>query len=249
MTETLEATTTKPAPDPSFWEDLIDIFFAPVGVFRRWAKKSAWPPLLFDVIAIAIISFFTFNTLEPIFEAEFDRNAAAQMAASKQKPTPQQQEAMAGVRDKMVTFGRYFVGVGVVINVVFLGIGVWLLGKLVGAATTFGPSMGIAAWAYMPRVLGSVAGGIQGLLMDPASFTSLQSITLGPGRFMSPDTSNPLLFQVAGRLDLFIVWETILLGVGLYAAFKIPKSRAAVFALLIWFVGTLPNIRNGLLAM
>src|SRR6478672_3567547 len=98
MTDTLEATTTKPAPEPSFWEDLIDIFFAPLGVMRRWGNKSFWPPLLFVVIATGVISFFTFNTLEPAIEADMDRAFAQQMAKSGQKPTAAQQEAMGKMR-------------------------------------------------------------------------------------------------------------------------------------------------------
>lgn len=247
MTDTLEA-TTKPAPEPGFWEDLIDIFYAPVGVFRRWAKKSFWPPMLFAVIAISIISYFTFNTLQPALEAEFDRNASAQMARSGQNQTPQAQEAIAKTRDLVLGAGRYFVGVGIFINIFLVGIGVWLVGKMF-TDTAFGTAMSISAWSYMPRVLGTVLAGVQGLLMDPATMRSIQSISIGPARFMDPDASNQLLFQIAGRLDLFIIWETILLGVGLYAAFKVSKSRAAVFAVVIWIIGSLPNIRNGLLAM
>lgn len=249
MTDTLDATVAKPAPEPSFWEDLVDIFFAPVGVFKRWAKKSFWPPLLFDAIAIAIISFFTFNTLQPAFEAEFDRNMAQQIAASGQKPTPQAEAAVAKSRDFVVNLGRYFAGPGILVAVFLIGAGVWLVGKLVGATTTFGTSVGIVAWSYVPRVLGSVVAGIQGLLMDPADMTSLQSISIGPARLMNPDTANPLLFQLAGRLDVFVIWTTILLAIGLYASFKVSKERAIAFGFLIWFVGSLQALRAGLLAM
>jgi hypothetical protein len=248
MTESLEV-TAKPAPEPSFWEDVIDIFFAPVGVFRRWAKKSFWPPLLFVALATALISFFTFNTMQPAFEAEFDRATAAQMAKGGQAASEQAQASIAKMRDVTVSIGRYFVGVGIFIAVFLLGVAVWLLGKLVGAETTFGTSIGIAAWSYVPRVLGAAIGGVQGLLLDPATLTSIQAFAIGPSRFMDPDSSNPLLFQLAGRFELFVLWTTVLLAIGVYASFKISKSRAAVFGVLIWFVGSLQALRTGFLAM
>ena len=74
MTESTANAAAAPAKSPSFWEDVIDIFYQPAEVFRRREGKSAWPPLLFVSIAIGVIVFATFNTLQPIFDAEFARS-------------------------------------------------------------------------------------------------------------------------------------------------------------------------------
>ena len=251
MPDTLEATVAKPAPEPSFWEDLVDIFFAPVGVFKRWEKKSFWPPLLFVVIATSIISFFTFNTLAPAIEADMDRAFQQQMAKSGQTPTAAQQEAMGKMRERIATFGRYATPIPLFFFILLLGFGVWVLGKSPGinATQTFGAAMVVASWAYMPRVLGAVLGGVQGLTMDISSMTTIQAISLGPVRFFDPDTTNPLLYQLLTRLDVMTIWVTILLAVGLYVTGHVTKGRAAAFGFLIWFVGSLWALRAGFLAM
>jgi len=251
MPDTLEATVAKPAPEPSFWEDLVDIFFAPVGVFQRWKKKSFWPPLLFVVIATSIISFFTFNTLAPAIEADMDRAFNQQMAKSGQKPTAAQQEAMGKMRERIGTFGRYATPIPLFFFVFLLGFGVWLLGKMPGinANQSFGAAMVVASWAYMPRVLGAVLGGVQGLTMDISSMNTIQAISLGPVRFFDPDTTNPLLYQFLTRLDLMTIWVTILLAVGLSVTGNVTKGRAAAFGVLIWFAGSLWALRTGLLAL
>src|SRR5262249_53233310 len=74
------APASAPVKEQSFWEDLIDIFFSPVGVFRRRQYKSVWPPLLFVAISIGVIVFVTYSTIQPVFEAEFNRATAAQAA-------------------------------------------------------------------------------------------------------------------------------------------------------------------------
>jgi Yip1 domain len=246
MTEPAVAEGTMPAPaKASFWEDLIDIFVSPAAVFRRRQGKSVWPPLLFVALAIGIIFFVTFDTISPIFDAEFNRNAAKQMAANP-RLTPEMMEQgkkFAGVGAK------YFSGVFMLVTMTILGLFTWLVGKVVGSVATLHDAMNIAAWSYMPRVLGSIAGAVQGLLMDPSKLNSQLSISLSPARFMDADASNPLLYQIAGRFDLMTLWVTILLGVGMYVLGRVSKGRAAVFAIIIWILGALPALRAAFLAM
>jgi hypothetical protein len=244
MTESAQPTTA--APQPSFWEDLIDIYFSPAGVFRRWQFKSMWPPTLFVAIAIGVITFFTFNTLAPAFEADIDRSMAA---AATSAPAAANAAAMEQGRNLVLNVTRYTVGLLMVLSIFIVGVGTWLLGKLVGGEHTFHAALVVAAWAYMPRVIGAVLGGIQGLLMDPASMKSVQSLSIGPARFFDPDVMNPLLYQLLGRLDLMILWTTVLLAIGLYVTGKVSKGQAAVFGLLIWFVGSLPVLRSGYMSM
>jgi hypothetical protein len=251
MDDTIQAAPAKPTPEPAFWEDLIDIFFAPVGVFRRWAKKSFWPPLLFVVLATSVISFFTFNTLAPAIDADMDRAFAQQMAKSGQTPTPAQQAAMSKMRERVATFGRYVTAIPLFFFILILGLGVWVLGKAPGidATQTLNAAIVVASWAYMPRVLGAVLGGVQGLLMDVSSMKTIQDISIGPVRFFDPDTTNPLLYQILTRLDLMTIWVTVLLAIGMYVTGKVTKGQAAAFGVLIWFVGSLWALRTGFLAM
>jgi hypothetical protein len=80
--------------------------------------------------------------------------------------------------------------------------------------------------------------------MDPEKLTGQLAISLSPARFMDPDTSNPVLYQMAGRLDLITIWVTILLAVGLYVTGKVTKEKAVIFGILIWIIGALPTLRQ-----
>ena len=245
MTESSSDVVSKPAPQPSFWEDLIDIFFAPVGVFQRWQNKSFWPPALFVAISIGVITFVTFNTLEPAFEAEIRRSMETAAKGGQRMPP----EALERTVRIGLTVSRYTISILMFLSIVIVGLASWVVGKLFGSKQTVKVAMVVAAWAYMPRVLGAVLGGVQGLLMDPSKLTSPLAISIGPARFLDVETANPLLLQLLGRLDLMIVWETVLLAIGLYVTGKVSKSNAVLFGVLIWFVGSLERLRAGFLAM
>jgi len=244
MTEPAVVERTVPAPPKvSFWEELIDIFFSPVGVFRRQENKSFWPPMLFVALSIGVIVFATFNTLEPIFDAEFTRSTAKQVAGN---PTPEQLELGKRIGMNVARFG---VTIIMMVTMSILGIFTWLLGKLVGSQQSVHAAFVVAAWSYVPRVLGAILGGVQGLVMDTSKFNSQLSISLSPARFMDADAANPLLYQLAGRFDLITIWVTILLAVGMYVTGKVSKGRAATFGVLIWVLGALPALRAAFLAM
>jgi hypothetical protein len=238
------APASVPVKEQSFWEDLIDIFFSPVGVFRRRQYKSFWPPLLFVSIATGVIVFATFNTLEPAFTAEFVRGPAKQLAKN-----PQMTQAMidrAGEIGNMVA--RYGVGVVFFFIVLLLGAVSWIVGKLVDSKQTFQAALVVAAWSYMPRVLGAILGGVQGLIMDPSKLTGQAALSIGPARFFNPDTTNALLLQVLLRFDLMTLWVTVLLAIGLYVTGKVSKKQAVIFGILIWVIGSLPALRQGFMA-
>ena len=242
------APASAPAKDQSFWEDLIDIFISPAGVFRRRQNKSMWPPLLFVSIAIGVIVFATFNTVQPVFEAEFNRAAAAQLAHNPGAARASQ-EQLAKIRDVSISVGKYVIGPTMLVTMLVLGLVSWIVGKLVGSKQTVQAALVVAAWSYMPRVLGAVLGGVQGLLMDPAKLTGQAALSIGPARFFDPDTANPLLLQLLLRFDLLTVWVTVLLAIGLYVTGKVTKERAVIFGILIWLVGSLPALRTGYMAM
>jgi hypothetical protein len=233
------------APKTSFWEDVFDIFVSPAAVFRRRQNSSVWPPMLFVAISIGIIFFATFNTLEPAFDAEFARNTAKAIAKNPQ--AAQNVEAMQKVQGFATAAIKYGAAPGAIITMFLLGSVAWLVGKIVGSSQTYNAALVVAAWSYMPRVLGALLSGVQGLLMDPESLKGPMSISIGPARFLDPDASNQLLFQLMGRFDLITIWVTVLLAIGLYVTGRVSKTSAAVFGVLMWVVGSLPALRQALL--
>lgn len=239
-----DATTPAAATDKaSFWEDLIDIFYQPSAVFARRQKASAWPPYLFVVIAMSVITFATFNAIEPALTADLQRAMAKTIAHN---PNMTQEMADKAV-DMQTKFGRYVAPLALAFGVFIVGLFTWILSKLFSAKEDFSGAMLITSYAYMPRVLGAVITAAFALLMDPAKLTSMSALTLSPARFYDPDTTSPFFLALMQRLDVFIIWETILLAIGVAVIGKTSKGKAAAFGVLIWIVGGLYLLRQAYL--
>lgn len=233
---------TDAAVDPtpskaSLWEDFIDIIYQPSLVFERRREGKFGLALLALVIINGILFFALHNGLAPIMDAEMAKAAAA-MAAKNPQITPDQIAAQQGMMEK-------FAGI---VYIVFLPIGVaiigallWLAGKIVGASTAFAGAVMIATYSYFPRVIETVLNAVQGLILPPESITSRFSVQIGPARFFD-SAANPFLLTILGGLDLFTIWSTVLLAIGLSVVARVPRSQAAIAAAIVWFVTLIPAL-------
>jgi hypothetical protein len=143
------------------------------------------------------------------------------------------------------------IGMFIFIPIAMFGVGLasWAVGKLFDATQTFRAAMVVAAYAYTPRIVEQVVHGLQGFVLDPAQLDGRFRVSFGPGRFLDPDTASPLLLAVVGRLDLFTLWITALIAIGLCVTGRIPLRRAAIAASLVWALGALPLIFGAIRAM
>jgi hypothetical protein len=62
---------------------------------------------------------------------------------------------------------------------------------------------------------------------------------------MDPDGSQVML-ALASRVDLFTIWVTVLLAIGLHVVGKITRQQAGIVAGLTWVVGALPAVFGAL---
>ena len=241
------ATQATPVATPraAIWEDFIDIFYAPSAVFRRRENGSFFIPLMVVTLLTGTIFYLNSGAMQPLFEAEFDREIARTM---RDRP-PIPPEAMDRMRGFMIRVGQVAAFVFIPIAIFSVGIVTWLVGKLVDAKQSFYAALVVSAYAFTPRALEGVVNGIQALFLDPAQMDGRFRITFGPGRFLDPDTTSPLLIAVVGRLDLFTVWITVLVAIGLCVTGRIPLRRAAIAAALVWVAGGLMPILQALRAM
>lgn len=236
--------STPPAADAGLWEDFIDIFYAPASVFARRATSGFALPMLVVSILVGVIFLADRGVIMPAFEADYARGAAAAMKKNPQI-TAEQMEMARGFTEKFLPI---IITLGTPITIFFVGVMLWLVGKLVDAKQSFGASLMVASYSYIPKILGTIALGILGLVSAPEMANGMSRLTLGLGHFLDPDTTSPALVVVAARIDVFTIWVTVLLAIGLSVTGKIPRSRAAVAAIIVWVLGGLYPLLNALRA-
>jgi Yip1-like protein len=233
----MSETATPPSQSSSKFEDLIDVFISPAELFRRRSDGKFGFGLLMLVLLVAVIFFATRSAIQPIMDAEFQR-----AMASRPNVTPEQMEIG---RKFSSSLAPVFVVVGIPITIFVLGLVVWLAGRVVGARVSYAQGATIATFAYFPKILESISGGVQALLMDESNLTSRFSVSLGLGRFLDHEKLTPLL-AFLGRVDLFTVWITALVAVGLKQMTGTTTGKAVAGAALVWLIGALPTLLQAL---
>jgi Yip1-like protein len=224
------------------WEDFVDIFYAPSSVFARRADGKFGKPLLFLVLVGTVLFFLTKNATQPIMDAEFARQSA-KMVAKNPNMTAEQ---MAQGRGFFEMFAPLFFAIGITFSVFGTGFVLWLVGKLFDAKESVVAAIMIATYSEVPRIVQLITNAAQGLVMSPEKLNSMNSVGFNLARFMDPDKASPVMIALASRVDLFTIWVTVLLAIGLYVVGRIPKQQAYIAAGITWLVGALPALLGAL---
>ena len=200
--------------------------------------------MLVVTVALTILAFTNSGVLTPIMDAEFQRQGEIAMRNNPQV-TMEQMESMRGIGEKVQKFGTI---VFIPLTIFIVGFMTWVVGKLVDSRQELHAALVVAAYSQVPRVVQSILVGVQGLLMKPEQLNSRFALDIGPARFYDPDATSQVLLAMLNRFDLFTIWVTILLAVGLYATGRVTKQRAAIAGLMFWVVGSIPALMAGLRA-
>jgi len=215
----------------SVWEDFIDIFYAPSAVFAR--RSGFIVPMLVVTLAAGLLYVVNSAVWSQVMDAEMTRA----LAKRSQSLTPEQIE---GARKIGTTFARISIFVFTPVIMFLTGLALWVVGKFFDAKETLRQAVMVAAYANVPRIVEGVATSVQGLLLDTSKFTGRWRVSLGLGRFFDPETTSPALLALLGRVDVFTIWVTVLLVIGLSVTGKIPRAKAAIAGVIVWFLGAVP---------
>ena len=231
------AASTPTLESASVWEDFLDIFYAPSSVFARRENGSFWIPLLVVCLAIGILFFVNSGVMDPIMDAEMARSMAEAMSDPRMTP-----EAAAQMQSMSSMIGKVSAFLAMPFVILCIALALWVTGKVVGARQSWHAALVVAAYAYVPKILESVLAGVQGFLVAPEQLDGRYRLTLGVGRFLDPDTTSPILVALVGRLDVFTIWVTVLLAIGLAVTGRIDRGRAALAGVIVWILGALPGV-------
>jgi hypothetical protein len=232
----LPPSTASPTGSPasaSKWEDFIDIFYSPAAVFARRMTSGFFIPMLVVTVLAGTLYMVNGAVWSQVMDAEMGRA----MAKRAQTLTPEQMQT---ARNFALTMSKVGAFVFTPIAIFLTGLALWVCGKFFESKQSLGQAVMVASYAYVPRVVEGVVTSVQGLLLDPSTFTGRWRVSLGVGRFLDPDATSPALLALVGRIDVFTIWVTVLLAIGLAVTGRISRGRAAIAAAIVWFLGALP---------
>ena len=230
------------APQATLWEDFIDIFTSPSEVFRRRENSGFGMQLLIVTVLFAIIVLGTKSLVQPVFDAEIARQTAQALKAHPEITADQINRQMA----MGAHLAPIFIIVAVPISVLLTGLALWVVGKIFESKQMVLSAIMVATYAFVPRIVGTVVGAIIAYFSDPDRLTGVARISVSLGQLLDPDRSSPVLMALLTRVDLFILWQTALLAIGLQVTGKVTKSSSYIAAALVWLIGALPPVLGAL---
>jgi uncharacterized protein YneF (UPF0154 family) len=238
MTEPVAAA---PPERAAMWEDFLEIFIKPAAVFERRKASGFIVPLLVLTVVFGLLFFGLKGAFQPIMQAENAR-AIAKVIAKNPQMTEDMRDAMTQRAASGGKLAPVFATVFFPIAVLLIGLCTWLAGKMVGAVTSLGAATMIATYSYCPRLLELLVSGAQALLLPEDQLVGRSSTALGLARPLDPDTTSSMVMALVLRVDVFTLWITFLIAVGLRVVGKVPMSRALAAAAIVWVLGALPGL-------
>ncbi len=190
-------------------------------------------------------------------QEQMEERIGTEMSAEQQA---QMEQAMSMAASPLIT--AVFPAAG---GVVMLAVGwlVWagalyLAGLALGGRSTFGQMFRTVVWVWLPYALRGllrtvyilVSGqlianpGLSGLVQEARPISEMVVAPPSPGQM--------LLVAVLSRIDLFLVWNLILLVIGVTVTTRLPRRKAVLVTLGVWLLLTtlslIPALVSGLFA-
>jgi Yip1 domain len=238
-----ESSPAEGAPDVGALARIPGALFSPGSTFEAIARRPTWipPVVLWTILSVAIAA---------VLVPRIDYEKLTRRAMEKRGQTVSEDRLQSIVEQQKKIGGAFTYAISACTPVVItLLVAAVLLGsfKAFGWELTFKQSLGAAAHAFLPGMVGAIL--LLVLLprretVDPSAIGDLLRSNLG---FLVERDSAKALHSLLGSLDLFSIWSLVLFSIGYSAAAKIRRGQAAAVVVSLWAVFVLA--RAGLAAV
>jgi hypothetical protein len=133
-----------------------------------------------------------------------------------------------------------------------------LMGTMVGGNNTFGQMFRAVVWSWLPQTLRSLLQAVyvplSGEVIKNAGLKGLAvRAAAAPGDIVPPPGTGELALQsFLAQIDLFQIWNFILLVVVVVATARLSRRKAFLITLIVWVLITLvrmlPTLVSGMVS-
>lgn len=218
--------------------------FSPKATFASIAQKPTWlaPIILSCLVAIALMAVFGSRVG---WQRAVERNIQNNPITARQmdQMSPEQRQQSINVQVKIFPYIFYASAVAgpFIFTLILAAILLGLFNLGFGARVDLKRSMGIVAYAFVPRILYALLGILVIFLKDPSQVDIQNLLASNPGALLSHETTARWLMVLATQIDFFTFWIMILLAMGFHAANPKKISTGSAFAgiaglWLVWII-------------
>jgi hypothetical protein len=225
------ATATK---SPSVLEDIVDVFYQPAAVFERRRGAGFGVAWLIYAIVTALMVYAAQPAMRPVMMQQADK-AIEKINANPSIPADQKESianrVRSGFESPWAVVGQMVI---VPLTVFVTAFVLWLVGKLFGSAASYGQTAMVATFAQFPRLLLTALMTAFFLATGREAQTQF-GLTLSPAAFLGADAS-PIYAALLSRLDIGVLWATVLLGLGVSITGRTSRTQGYAAAAVVWLI-------------
>lgn len=217
---------------PSLLGLIFGIIDRPRATFQAIVAQPRWPVWVTPLVIIILCQTVLLVAQAP-FQVDLARQQAEQQLAT--LPAGQAEAARSMMETTLslpfilgtgLTFGAAALVIGILAQAVFL----YFAALVLGGEVNFGAIFRVSLWSRLPMAIGLLAqAGFIAFTQQMIHYPGL-SFLVGAGDFIQ-DAQNPL-YALFSQLDLFWLWQVLLLVIGLAVAARLGKGKALILALL-----------------
>lgn len=224
----------------SLIEDIIDVFHSPAAVFERRRTQGFGVALLIYTLISAAMLYAARPVMRPMIEKQIDQ----QIEKLQENPniSAEQKEAMGTRMRGMIDspFAMIAPMFAFPIMILLTALVLWLVAKAFGSAASYGQAAMVTTFGAFPRLLLSVL--LMGFYIATGREVSSQfALSLSPAAFLGDDASQ-VLAAALSRLDVGVIWHTLLLGIGIAIVGRTTRGQGLTAAVITWAIASLAVI-------
>jgi hypothetical protein len=237
---------------------------ATLEYLRDRGGKTWWLPGLLAaamiILPVVVAAPITARVARESFLAAQERMGEQLDTEMSEEDRSQMEQAMSITASPLITVVFPALGgvVGQIVGWLAWAGALYLAGLALGGRSTFGQMLRMVLWAWLPYVLRGLLQtiyilasgqliahpGLSGLVQGA---TSVEEMVLAP-----PSPAQTVLVAFLSRMDLFLVWNLVLLVIGVMVVTHLPRRKAVLLTLGVWVLltalGLAPALIGGLFA-
>jgi hypothetical protein len=229
-----------PAPAPAeaggFFQNLLDMYFAPRDAFARILRS---PRLLLALVAYAaIVLGFTGVWLHKMDPAEFMKTQIEESGRA-DKMTAEQKQAVIEGQSKMMPIFAWVLGPAfiAIMLLVVSGTLTFVFRFFYGGDVTFKQAIAIVLWTFLAVSIVSTPVMLTVMaLKGDWNLDPNQVVQANLGLLLDKSTAAKPLWALFTSIDAFVLWMVFLIAVGFGVACKKPTSSTLWGVVVPWLI-------------
>jgi Yip1 domain len=217
---------------------IINTFIAPSTTFTDLKRNPSWWVAWLLISVVSLIFVFTVGQkvgFGQMWENQMKANPSS--AAQYEKMTPDQR-AFGEAITKYVSYATPVIVLIIAVLVAAVLMATFNFGM--GTEVPFGLSLALVFYSMLPGILRSLLAVVSLLVgADPASFDINNPAATNLGFFLNGSVfsrvEHPGLYTLTSWVDVFGIWNVILLGIGFSCVSKV-KRGTAISVVAGWYV-------------